>query len=364
MQEDLLGYLLGALEPHEMRSVEQFIAENPDARQELDRLEKAMRPLQEADGPVYPPRDLVGRTMQSVFAQIPADAQIGPSSLAETSLAKDSLTKTSVAKDRLSPVPPVRMAEAGEVPQGRRTGPVDWAVAALAAAILVAMLVPGLGRLREMARRNECQSQLQELGTSLTQFVTRDPQQRLPEIAREGAEAFAGMYAVRLADSGLISRPSVRWCPTAEVPTAEVSTSKSDPIRIASADEIRELDVNQLQEVQKTSGGSYAYTLGVIDGTRYQPPRFESRASFAVLADMPVNTVSVNGGLETSASHDGGINVLFEDGSVRFITTAALDSLRDHPLQNHRGDIEAGVNIDDASLAPSWKPPFISVRQR
>jgi prepilin-type processing-associated H-X9-DG protein len=348
MQEDLLGYLLGALEPHEMRRVEQFIAENPAARRELDRLEKAMRPLQQTEGAIQPPRDLVARTVESVFAQTPLGQSDGRSGKLD-----DAISKV------LPSGPSIRMAEAAESPQGRRSGPVDWAIAALAAAILIAMLVPGVGRLREMARRTECQSQLQELGTSLTQFVTRDPHQRLPEIAREGAEAFAGMYAVRLADSGLISRPSMRWCPTVDVPSSD-----SDPIRIASADEIRTLDVNQLHEIQKTSGGSYAYTLGVLDGTQYQSPRYESRASFAVLADMPVNAVPVKGGFDTTASHDGGINVLFEDGSVQFITLGALDSLRDHPLQNHRGDIEAGVNIDDASLAPSWQPPFLSVRQR
>jgi hypothetical protein len=59
-----------------------------------------------------------------------------------------------------------------------------------------------------------------------------------------------------------------------------------------------------------------------------------------------------------------GFNVLFEDGQVRFIPLSSLDSMPDHPLLNHRGEVEAGVNVDDASLAPSWRPPFINVRQR
>ena len=42
----------------------------------------------------------------------------------------------------------------------------------------------------------------------------------------------------------------------------------------------------------------------------------------------------------------------------------ALDLLTDHPLRNDHGQVEAGVTIDDASLAPSWRPPFINVRQR
>jgi len=64
-------------------------------------------------------------------------------------------------------------------------------------------------------------------------------------------------------------------------------------------------------------------------------------------------------------SHGGnGINVLFEDGRVQFVTLSAIDELPDHPLLNHRGLREAGVNIDDASLAPSWSAPFIDAVQR
>ena len=63
--------------------------------------------------------------------------------------------------------------------------------------------------------------------------------------------------------------------------------------------------------------------------------------------------------------HSGfGINVLYEDGRVQFISLSSLETMRDHPLMNHRAQPEAGVNVDDASLAPSWYPPFINVRQR
>ena len=47
MYEDLLGYLLGALEPHEMRRVAELLRHDPQARAELERLESALRPLEE-----------------------------------------------------------------------------------------------------------------------------------------------------------------------------------------------------------------------------------------------------------------------------------------------------------------------------
>jgi hypothetical protein len=36
----------------------------------------------------------------------------------------------------------------------------------------------------------------------------------------------------------------------------------------------------------------------------------------------------------------------------------------DQPYTNHRGTIAAGVNIDDASLAPSWFAPTPEAVQR
>jgi hypothetical protein len=123
--------------------------------------------------------------------------------------------------------------------------------------------------------------------------------------------------------------------------------------------------VNQLKRIQRYAGGHYAYSLGVIDTNGYTSPRFESRASFAVMSDAPRNRTSL-GSVETdTAAHSGsGINILYEDGRVRFVALVSLEEMTDHPLRNHLGQGEAGINVDDASLAPSWRPPFVHVRQR
>ena len=47
MHEDLLGYLLGALEPHEMRRIAQLLRDDPAARDELARIEESLRPLED-----------------------------------------------------------------------------------------------------------------------------------------------------------------------------------------------------------------------------------------------------------------------------------------------------------------------------
>jgi hypothetical protein len=122
--------------------------------------------------------------------------------------------------------------------------------------------------------------------------------------------------------------------------------------------------VDQLRQIQQVSGGHYAYTLGVIDHDRHTSPKFEGRSSFAVMSDAPL---AGTGRSETFqiVGHDGdGINVLYEDGRVQFISVSSLGSMPDHIWRNHHGSVEAGVNVDDASLAPSWRPPFVTVNQR
>ena len=41
MQKDLLGYLLGALEPHEMLRVAELLRSDPIAQAELERIEQS-----------------------------------------------------------------------------------------------------------------------------------------------------------------------------------------------------------------------------------------------------------------------------------------------------------------------------------
>ncbi|MCP4445077.1 MAG: hypothetical protein GY811_06995, partial [Myxococcales bacterium] len=77
MHEDLIGYLLGALEPHEMRRVAQWLEEDPEARQELEAIERSLRPLEEAyEPPEPPPQDLVAKTL-AALPPMPSPDSIG-----------------------------------------------------------------------------------------------------------------------------------------------------------------------------------------------------------------------------------------------------------------------------------------------
>lgn len=356
MHEDLLGYLLGALEPDEMERVAQLLRDDPAAREELAKIERSLEPLEDHYEPVEPPpSDLVARTLANLPPLPPPDLAEVPATETRHDF-DDAPGGDSLSADLIP------MQESVEASKGSSMTWIDWAGGAVAAAVLLGLLLPSLAQGRFEARNALCQDNLRRIGATITQFVIRSPQHRLPAVAASGPEAFAGVYAVRLHDTGLLNDPTVRLCPSIDPPSDETMAALE---KLISIEDLHSASVDQLRQIQKFVGGHYAYTLGVIDNNELRSPRFESRSSFAVMSDAPLIGVSDSEIRADRMGHSGrGINVLYEDGRVQFISLSQLDSMPDHPLFNHQGKVEAGVNIDDASLAPSWRPPFANVRQR
>ncbi len=348
MREDLLGYLLSSLEPHEMRRIERELSDNPSLQEELAIVQQTIAPLDRAIGAlplVQTPPDLIARAMAALPAFEPTSESEG--------------SAMSPATD------------------GRRSHLASWSdilVAGLASAAVLAFLIPSIARGRYEARRVACQENLRQLGTAITQYVMLNRQESLPQIAEQGPFAFAGMFEPRLVESGLFPVQDARWCPEAKLPTLITTNGEAESVfnRLVHIDDLQAASdagkVDELRRLQQVAGGHYSYTLGVVDNDRYEAPHYESRATFAVLGDSPIAGTEVSESVDASrlrwGHRDNGANVLFEDGSVRFMNMSGGSQLPDHPYFNHRGSMEAGVNIDDASLAPSWFPPFIDVRQR
>lgn len=344
MQYDLIGYVTGAIDPHERSIIEEAVKTDPSVRHELRRLRETIAPLDQIAIPDQgPPARLIAQTIDAINRERPSSAGL-PSATSLRPRRTKTLTPPSIG--RIS-VNNLRWS--------------DYAALSIAAAMLLALLIPGLVRLRQTARRTACVNNLQQIGNSLLRFVDRDPAGRLPAITPSGPEAFAGIYSIRLSDAGLLPETSVRFC-------ANRQDVGDEPIRfvgnssLPSLDEIRRADVNRLHAIQRSAGGDYAYTLGVRRGDHYGPPKYESRTSFAVLSDQVTTTMTDR--RFDRQPHGGGMNVLYEDGSVKFVSFQTMDSLPDHPLQNHDGRPEAGLTIDDASLAPSWRAPFVNAQQR
>ncbi|EMI54212.1 anti-sigma factor family protein [Rhodopirellula sallentina] len=447
MQEDLLGYLLGALEPDEMRRVEQWLREDADARRELAELEQLLERLEEADEPDdVPPADLVSRTLANLP---PLPPPVDPEDTADEFSGNDDFAGLDdtvrwqtvdestyhAATNRNRPGGQASSDQAGSDQaesdqaesdyrgktaygeltlsesneKGRDSSWTlrDWGASITAAAILVAISIPPLIEGRFAARKAACQDHLRQLGVAMTSFANRNAQSRLPSVAPDGYQAFAGVYAPRLHEAGLLSSPLTTLCPSidrdqllatswtpafspelseddAGVPTMvtlrmlddverDLTLASEEALRDEAATNLMVRALERLRWFQMTAGGHYAYTLGVRDGEHFTSPRFQGRSQFAVMSDAAITRANVARDNHSSQpayrmtlmSHGGrGINVLYEDGHVGFLPSESLDTIPDNPLINHDGLIEAGVTIDDATLAPSWQPPFIRANQR
>lgn len=330
MREDLLGYLLGALEPEEVLRVEALLESDPSAREELQRIKAALRPLEETQTDFEPPADLIDRTLDFIDEHKPQPA--GTPSLAPAS----PLSETDLSQRGAS---------------ARRWRIPDALVATISMIALGGLVFPAILEGRFEARRTQCQSNLQELGTSLTQFAISDPQQRLPKIDLRGPLAFAGFFSVELKEHDLLDRENAIWCPSQTPPTTLVSV----PAKL----QLQEASDLQLVRLQEIAGGQLAYTLGVMEDQTYRAPKYESRSTFAILGDAPIRSED---GLQLA--HDGrGFNLLYEDGRVRFVSSTAALQTQDQPYVNLENRVEAGLNINDAALGESGRAPFVWVKQ-
>jgi len=318
-REQLLGYLLGALEDGEREELEQQLETHPEWHEELEALAAGLEPLAETYSECQPPAGLAARTYTAIFQHCPT-----------VRLAFPGASRREVGRRRVWTI-----ADA-----------VVMAGISLAAAFL---FFPAISQSRFEARLLACQNNLREIGARLVDYSTKAGRGCFPEVPTEGNCAVAGIYGPKLADAGYLMQPFM-ICPNSALAGETLPVSLPPSER-----ELEQAAGAGLVVLQSLAGGSYGYTLGyVVDGA-YRAPRNLGRSFFVLMADAPSLWLAGH----TSSNHDGrGQNLLYEDGSVRFVSKLQADGQLDHPFQNRLGLMEAGIDANDSVVAPSATPPF------
>ena len=327
MREDLVGHLLGAIEPSESKAIEMALADplsGPALRQDLDRLQLALKPLA-GDRDVLPaPAGLAGRTMRFIVEQ-------------------EAAAKASASR----PLPMPRGLTAEDAPpQGR--GGRAWldraimAASALAACVLVApLLLDSISQAR--ARRAE--RNLLKTSGALQGYA--DAHRVFPTPPDSGPLSRAGLYAPTLvSEQRLVADDGTLICP-------DTPLSRSGTFRVPTLEELNAaVGTPQFEEMVRTMGGDYGYTLGHRDASgALLPNRDRRRAHHPLMADAP------NDGGERSSNHPDGIHhVLFEDGHVKRLLPGDLHG-DDHLFKNHDGKVAAGIDEEDAVIGDSEDQP-------
>jgi hypothetical protein len=313
-REQLLGYLLGALESAEHEQVVRALAENPQLRQELAELKAVLEKvgMDQLPEPVEPPAGLVERTCQFVAAEAESTQPVSLPAEREAGGSWRSYTLT------------------------------DVLVAASVMVVLGALVFPSLIRSRFVARLAACQNNLRQIGIAMWHDSELHSDGCYSRVPWEEKRAVAGMMGSMLVEQQLIGNPRTLLCPTEDrFVTSEYRTPTIRQIRMASSEEAPRL--------QQMAGGSFAFPLGYEQDGRIVSPRNLYREGYPLVGDAPLGADRGN--------HEGlGGNYFFEDGQIRWIVDLRNPALADHPYRNRKGELAPGMDHDDAVLGSDMHP--------
>jgi hypothetical protein len=330
MREDLVGFLIGALEDTESSRVQAALSDPREGvalRRELDLLRRAVQPLEQDRSHEPPPAGLASRTLAFVRAETAA-------------VPRAALSSAAPSRAALSPAADEPMTVGG----GR-----VWldrmivSAAALAASVLIGPLL--LDAITE-SRARRAERNLQKISTGLQGYA--ESHRVYPTPPDSGPLSRAGLYAPTLvSEHRLVANDG-----TVLVPGARRGRRKD--FHVPSLEELRAaVGTPQFDELVKSMGGDFGYTLGHRDAEgRLVPNLNNRRAHHPIMADAPDPCC------EKSSNHPGGIHyILFEDGHVTRVFLDGLHDGGDHLYRNDDGETAAADDPEDAVIGDSHHQP-------
>ena len=328
IDEDLIGYLLDALDPDDRAAVEARLRANPDAAVRLEQLRVALAPLEADREPPAPQPGLALRTLALVAEHIATHEP----SRAEPAVARPVRAEPApVAATRLAvPAPPRPLRppprEEPELPTIGGRLRLDLLVAGCIALVAGGLVFSAIGKVRTQNQMVACQNTLRTLNTGLTGYADTHGG-RYPQVGI-ATNPTADTFAQALTDSGQVPANFRPCCPLAMADTR-------NPV-------------------------GYTYTLGyrTPEGGLLGISRADgSRESdlMPISADFPTAAAAPAAG--PTCPHGRVMNVLFVGGNVRTTTSALIGPNADDIFRNWGGDVAAGKTPMDVVLGrPGDKP--------
>jgi hypothetical protein len=337
--EELIGYLIGALDPEEQAAIEARLRRIPESVARLEQLRLAFVPL-EADREIgSPPGGLAARTIARLAALLVESEPRThkPSSIESLSailnLDVERPLENKPAGGQILAVP----AENRPIPRAPREEPEtrtiggrlrpDLIVACGIAFLACGLVFSAIGKVRSHYQLLNCQANLQTLHNGLVGYAdTHDG--NYPQI---GPDQTADTFATTLADAGQLPEGFQAGCP--------VSPPEESPSHVR-----------------------YAYSLGFRSPTgaliglhRPSNNMHEEHDLLPISADYPTASATpLPGPLCTHPPH---MNVLYIGGNVRITTSPFIGPGGDDIYRNVLDQVAAGVNQTDVVLArPGEKP--------
>ncbi len=324
MEENLVGYLLNALDDDMQREMEASLRKSPELQSRLELLERALSPLA-------------------------ADREIPEPS---PGLVLSTLARIAEYKCRKLPdaPPPPRSQSVPTIRSWPRRA--DALVAAL---LLIVLGCIGSSFLlhvwRDYHGRAECRNNLFLIWNGLQRYCDTH-EGKFPTVEANGPHGVAGIFVPVLDDSGML-RPEISiTCPAQQRQPAEHRSVKELEELYQSNPEAFRLEARRL-------AGGYAYTLGYRDaagfyhGLRCDTVESGNLKLLPIIADHLDSLTQRN-----SANHGGdGQNVLYLDGHVEWRTNRNAGINGDDIFVNWDNQVLAGKSLEDTVLGSGDASP-------
>jgi hypothetical protein len=306
MRENLLGYLLNAVEPDERSAVEQNLAQDARLRSELDLLRTSLAPLEGEPAHHEPPKGLAQRCCEFVFTRDIMPAKLSPATESET------------------PRPRHRWSR------------LDLAVGGAIAAAVAVLILPAIYESRLQSQITACQNNLKDIGLAMSDFSEKH-NGYYPAVRPGDRLNAVGMWAPVLEDEDSHLRGPAIFCP---------SSGEDANFQMPHLKELDRMTAAQFAAIAPRLGGSYGYTLGYRDHGNYKTQQNQHRKTFAVISDAPGP-----GGTNSPNHGRGGQNVLYDDDHVQFQNGTKVGA--DDIFHNEGGEIAPGRHSNDAVIVHS-----------
>jgi prepilin-type processing-associated H-X9-DG protein len=326
MDENLVGYLLDALDRETQQSVESYLRSSPEGRQRLDLLRQALQPLQADRDEIEPPRGLWVQTLALIAEQ-------------------------RCRKLPEAPKPPANQ----RIPLRRSWRVADLAVAASILLCVGLLIPPALAVLNSYYQRLGCQNNLRGLGVALLSYQDLDPQLHsakdqergtFPNPARQPEPYNVAGFSMPLLREVGLAQDVKLICPGLATGMDGRWTAR----------ELKQLREEEFRNLAPQLIGGYSYALGYRENGQVQMRRF-CDSPIPIMADSPPPDVGLVASSDrNSPNHAGrGQNILFTDGHVIYITSRFWNGSDDLFL-NQLNQVAPGIDPCDVVLGASATP--------
>jgi hypothetical protein len=320
MDDNLIGYLLNALDPETHRQTQVYLDRDPEARQRLELLRQSLAPLALDQEHPEPPRDLVVRTLAHVAEFCCQDLPHAPE----------------LPATQRVPFPRIRF---------RRW---DILVAACLALVVGGVFMYWVSYVRSQHDLVACQNDLKEMYLALDSY--RQAKGHFPDVNKiaKPPKNVAGLVLPMLVANGYLPKKY----------KVHGTTEKTGGLLV----EFEKALAMKQEEFERQAPGFtpwYGYALGYRDGDGAlhgpdAPPGQACSNLLPLMADAP----PADGAFGNSPNHGGlGQNVLYLDGSFKFVNDRHAGYDGDDIYVNRFGKVAPGVGWPDSVIVPSEVKP-------